>query len=51
MNTLCQKEVMDEGLLVTERGKFARICIEVDLRKVLKSKFCLRRKVYKVEYK
>ncbi|KAJ1402474.1 hypothetical protein SESBI_28010 [Sesbania bispinosa] len=49
-NTLRErnKDTYDE--LLTERAKFARLCIEVDLRKVLVSTFQLNGRIYKVEY-
>ncbi|KAJ1441395.1 Ribonuclease H-like superfamily [Sesbania bispinosa] len=41
----------EEGLsMITERGKFARICVEVDLRKILISRFKLNGRLYSVEY-
>ena len=49
-NTLKQRDLTQKDALVTERGKFARICIEVDLNKILISKFRLHIKFYAVEY-
>ncbi|KAF7822535.1 receptor-like protein EIX1 [Senna tora] len=45
-NTLRQQ---DENLVV-ERGRFARICVEVDLSKQLLAKFTLRKKTRRIEY-
>ncbi|KAJ1376547.1 Zinc finger, CCHC-type [Sesbania bispinosa] len=42
-------ETRDDEFL-TERVEFARICVEVDLRNVLISKFNLNGRIYKVEY-
>ncbi|KAJ1395323.1 Zinc finger, CCHC-type [Sesbania bispinosa] len=48
-NTMKPKNgVWDET--VTERGKFARLCIEVDLRRSLVSQFELLGRTYSVEY-
>lgn len=41
---------VDYATSVTSRGKFARLCVEVDLYKTLLSKFCLRKNVRKIEY-
>ncbi|KAJ1406797.1 Zinc finger, CCHC-type [Sesbania bispinosa] len=49
-NTLRQYEDEVGTGMMTERGKFARICVEVDLRKVLISRFRLNGRVYHVEY-
>ncbi|KAJ1418742.1 hypothetical protein SESBI_15679 [Sesbania bispinosa] len=49
-NTLREKGD-SSGDFATERAKFARICIEVDLNKVLISKFSLDGRVYSVEAK
>ncbi|KAJ1404642.1 Zinc finger, CCHC-type [Sesbania bispinosa] len=48
-NTLKEKSGA-QGEFFTERAKFARVCIEVDLNKVLISKFSLEGRVYHVEY-
>ncbi|KAJ1438407.1 hypothetical protein SESBI_03016 [Sesbania bispinosa] len=48
-NTL-QEKATEHGDFVTERAKFATICIEVDLNKILISKFSLEGRVYPVEY-
>lgn len=37
-------------VFVTERTKFARLCIDVDLNKILRSQFELNNKTYSVEY-
>ncbi|XP_061361919.1 uncharacterized protein LOC133305695, partial [Gastrolobium bilobum] len=47
-NSLRKSEVGEE--VITERGKFARICVEIDLRKSLLSKFVIGNKVYPVGY-
>ncbi|KAJ1414250.1 Zinc finger, CCHC-type [Sesbania bispinosa] len=49
-NTLRQKEPSRDDEFVTERAKFARISVEIDLRKVLVSTFKLNGRYYKVEY-
>lgn len=48
-NTLRQRDEEKDGYM-TERAKFARICVEVDLQKVLVPTFELYGRVYKVEY-
>ncbi|XP_061341222.1 uncharacterized protein LOC133287599 [Gastrolobium bilobum] len=40
----------DLGDVITERGRFARICVEVDLRKSFLSKFVIGNTVYQVGY-
>lgn len=49
-NTLREKEGSRGEFYKTERVKIARICVEVDLRKVLVSKFELKCRQYNVEY-
>ena len=49
-NTPRQRDPTQEDALVIERGKFARICIEVDLNEILISKFRLHKKLYAVKY-
>ncbi|KAJ1403694.1 Zinc finger, CCHC-type [Sesbania bispinosa] len=39
-----------DGEFETERAKFARICIEIDLNKILISQFSLEKRIYNVEY-
>lgn len=41
---------VDHATSLTNRGMFARVCIEVDITKPLKSKFMVKRKVRVVEY-
>ncbi|KAJ4829334.1 hypothetical protein Tsubulata_015566, partial [Turnera subulata] len=41
----------DEVTLRSSRVKFARVCVEVDLTKPLVSKFCLKRRIWRVVYK
>lgn len=41
---------VDHATSLTNRGMFARMCIEVDITKPLKSKFMVKRKVMTVEY-
>ncbi|CAN1140684.1 hypothetical protein LINPERHAP2_LOCUS12009, partial [Linum perenne] len=41
---------LDHSTLEGSRGKFARICVEVDLSKPLLSKYRLRRRVRRVDY-
>ncbi|XP_061348942.1 uncharacterized protein LOC133294302 [Gastrolobium bilobum] len=47
-NSLRKNELGDA--VITERGKFARICVEVDLRKSFLSKFTIGSKIYHVGY-
>ncbi|XP_061362932.1 uncharacterized protein LOC133306628 [Gastrolobium bilobum] len=47
-NSLRKNELGDA--VITERGKFARICVEVDLRKSFLSKFTIGIKIYHVGY-
>lgn len=49
-NTLKSKRGSEIYFYVPERGRFAHICIEIDLRKILRSKFELNGRIYKVEY-
>lgn len=46
LNTLAQKN----NLVAVERGKFARVSVEIDLNQPLKSRFVIRRRIYAVEY-
>jgi hypothetical protein len=41
---------VDKNTLFQERGKYARVCVEVDLKKPLLAMFELRQEIYKVEY-
>jgi hypothetical protein len=41
---------VDRNTLFQERGKYARVCVEVDLNKPLLAMFELKEEVYKVEY-
>jgi hypothetical protein len=41
---------VDRNTLLQERGKYARVCVEVDLNKPLLAMFELKGEVYKVEY-
>lgn len=41
---------IDSATSLTSRGKFARLCVEVDIRKPLLAKFWLRRRVRRIEY-
>ncbi|XP_073273316.1 uncharacterized protein [Primulina huaijiensis] len=41
---------VDQATSLVSRGKFARICVEVDITKPLLAKFMLRRKVRRIEY-
>lgn len=47
MNTLAQG---GKNARLVERGKFARVSVEIDLNKKLQSRFVLRRKIFTVEY-
>ncbi|KAJ1385448.1 Zinc finger, CCHC-type [Sesbania bispinosa] len=48
-NTLKSKEG-SWGKMTTQWGKFAHVCIEIDLQKVLVSKFQLHGRTYNIEY-
>ncbi|MCH79492.1 hypothetical protein A2U01_0000242 [Trifolium medium] len=41
---------VDKNTLLQERGKYARLCVEVDLSKPLLAMFTLKERQYKVEY-
>lgn len=41
---------IDSATSLTTRGKFARLCVEVDITKPLLAKFWLRRRVRRIEY-
>ncbi|XP_058760028.1 uncharacterized protein LOC131633324 [Vicia villosa] len=41
---------VDKNTLQTERGKYARLCVEVDISKPLLAMFSIKNKSYKVEY-
>ncbi|XVF74118.1 hypothetical protein PTKIN_Ptkin13bG0034600 [Pterospermum kingtungense] len=41
---------VDQATSLVSRGKFARMCVEVDITKPLLSKFKLRRRVRRIEY-
>lgn len=49
-NMLHGQEGSTGEFLMMERAKFARVCVEVDLRKILVSKFKLNGRIYNVEY-
>ncbi|KAJ1391965.1 Zinc finger, CCHC-type [Sesbania bispinosa] len=49
-NTLRKRRETRDDEFLTERAKFARICVEIDLSKVLVSFFELNNRAYKVEY-
>lgn len=40
----------DSTIILTTRGKFASMCVEVDITKPLLAKFSLRQKVRRIEY-
>ncbi|KAI9109722.1 hypothetical protein K1719_019352 [Acacia pycnantha] len=48
VNTLAQ---CNNQNMMVERGKFARVSVEVDLNQALKSRFVIRSTIYTVEYK
>ncbi|XVE81857.1 hypothetical protein DITRI_Ditri15bG0099800 [Diplodiscus trichospermus] len=41
---------VDQTTLSTARGRFARLCVEIDLSKPLLAKFRLRKKIRRIEY-
>lgn len=41
---------VDKNTLKTERGKYARICVEVDLKNPLLAMFEINNRIYKIEY-
>lgn len=49
-NTLKSKRGMETESHVPERGRFTRLCVEIDLRKILRSRFELNGRIYPVEY-
>jgi hypothetical protein len=49
-NRIGQTVKVDRNTLLQERGKYARVCVEVDLNKPLLAMFELKGEVYKVEY-
>lgn len=49
-NTLREHEGSRGEFQMTERAKFARVCVEVDLQKILVSKFELNGRIYNVKY-
>jgi hypothetical protein len=49
-NRIGQMVKVDRNTLLQERGKYARVCVEVDLNKPLLAMFELKGEVYKVEY-
>ncbi|KAJ9152791.1 hypothetical protein P3X46_026312 [Hevea brasiliensis] len=42
---------VDDTTLQATQGKYARVCVEVDLSKSLLLKFCLRHRIKRIEYK
>lgn len=52
MGNMIEKPLMvDTNTLLASRGRFARVCMEVDLRRPLQSSYWLRGKWWKVQYK
>jgi hypothetical protein len=49
-NRIGQTVKVDKNTLLQERGKYARVCVEVDLNKPLLAMFELKDEIYKVEY-
>jgi hypothetical protein len=49
-NRIGETVKVDRNTLFQERGKYARVCVEVDLNKPLLAMFELKGEVYKVEY-
>ncbi|KAK2359196.1 zinc ion binding / nucleic acid binding protein [Trifolium repens] len=49
-NRIGQTVKVDRNTLLQERGKYARVCVEVDLNKPLLAMFELKDEIYKVEY-
>lgn len=45
-----EPKFIDDATSVVSRGRFARMCIEVDITKPLLSKFKLRRRIRCIEY-
>lgn len=41
---------VDQNTLQVERGRFARVCVEIDLSKLLVGKFWLKDHWYRIEY-
>lgn len=42
--------MIDSATCLTSRGKFARLCVEVDITKSLLAKFWLRKKIRRIKY-
>ncbi|KAK2399216.1 zinc ion binding / nucleic acid binding protein [Trifolium repens] len=49
-NTIGTTMKVDKNTLMQERGKYARICVEVDLTKALLAMFMIKGRKYNVEY-
>lgn len=45
-----EPKYIDEAISLVSRGRFARMCIEVDIMRPLLSKFKLRRRSSRIEY-
>lgn len=41
---------VDKNILQKERGKYARICVEVNISKMLLAMFSIKESIYKIEY-
>lgn len=41
---------INQATILISRGKFARICVEVDITKPLLAKFNIRRRIIRIEY-
>lgn len=49
-NRICRTIKVDKNTFQHDRGKYARLCVEVDLHKPLLAVFEVKGKHYKVEY-
>lgn len=49
-NTLKSKRGMETEYHAPERGRFARLCVEIERKKILRSHFELNGRIYLVEY-
>lgn len=41
---------MDDAMSITSKGKFARICVEIDITKWFRGKFKIHKQTRRIEY-
>lgn len=49
-NNIDQLVHIDDAMIGASRGKYAHLCVEIDMNAPLLSKFHLRRKILRIEY-